>query len=146
VSNPVRVKGLDGLDRKLKQLPPKMRGRTLRKALRAGAKIVERDAKSRVSVLSGRLKRNLTTKVHEDRAGNQHATVGANMPDGAHIHLVEFGTSNRVLTGKGKYPAGVSRGAMPEQPFLRPAFDSRKDAALSAVGKELDRAITRAIR
>lgn len=147
MSSPVRLKGLDELNRKLKRLPPAVRGQAARRATRAGMKVIMRDAESRLTKKgTGKLKRALTTKVSKDRAGNIHATGGASMPDGAHIHLVEFGTSNRVLTGKGKYPAGTSRGAMPEQPFLRPAFDSRKDAALGTVAKELDRAISRAIR
>lgn len=48
-------------------------------------------------------------------------------------HLVEFGTKKRVLKGKGKYPAGTSRGVMPAKPFVRPALAQTKDLVLSRV-------------
>ena len=147
MSSPIRIKGLDKLNATLKRLPPTIKGSVLRQALRKGAKLIESEAKSRVTKKgTGGLKRALTTVVSQDKSGNQHATVGANKPDGSHIHLVEFGTSERLTTGKGKVPAGISRGRMPAQPFLRPAFDSRQDAALGVIAAELDRAIAKATR
>jgi HK97 gp10 family phage protein len=52
---------------------------------------------------------------------------------GQHGHLVEFGTKKRVLKGRGKYPAGTSRGLMPAKPFVKPALSQTKDLVLSRV-------------
>jgi HK97 gp10 family phage protein len=119
------------LRQKLKKLPRHVGGTNLRQAVRSGARIIRKAAQSRVKRKSGALARSLTEIVKEDRAGNVRGQVGARMPDGAHIHLVELGTRTRT-TG-----SGASRGFAPAQPFLRPAFDSNKDAAIREIGRVL---------
>lgn len=149
MSNPVRLKGTEKLNKQLERLPSTVRGKTMRQALRAGAKLIEREAGRRVPIGTGGLKSALTTIVTTKRTGAQWARIGAAMPDGAHIHLVEFGTKERFTnvissrSGGINIGAGASRGRMPAQPFLRPAFDSRRAAALVEVSKVLRRAIDR---
>ena len=152
MSSPIRITGLDALNATLKKLPPTIKGPVLRQALRKGAQLILRDAKSRVPKGTGGLKRALTTIVKEDKSGNIYVTIGANMPDGAHAHLVEFGTKERFVnfasgrSGAISIGGGGSRGSMPTQPFLRPAFDSQRDAVMGVIAAELDRAIAKAAR
>ena len=64
------------------------------------------------------------------------AVIGPKWPQGAHGHLVEFGTLPRWTQTKGFFNQlrhglkGAYRGIMPAKPFLRPAFDSRVGEAL----------------
>lgn len=55
--------------------------------------------------------------------------VGPAVPQGFHAHFVEFGTEHSA-----------------PQPFMRPAWDSRKDAALVIMKEELGNEIIRAAR
>lgn len=51
-----------------------------------------------------------------------HMYVGANAP---HAHLVEFGTGPR------RHKSGKFVGAMPPNPWMRPAWDGNSDAVLA---------------
>lgn len=53
-------------------------------------------------------------------------------PTAPHAHLVEFGTGPRYQKTTGKFV-----GVMPAQPFIRPAFDVKKGAALTAIKREI---------
>ena len=67
----------------------------------------------------------------------QIAVIGPRWPEGAHGHLVEFGTAPRWAQNKGFFKQllhglkGGYRGIMPARPFLRPAFDGRVQEALA---------------
>jgi HK97 gp10 family phage protein len=70
---------------------------------------------------------------------------------GGHVaHLVELGTKERTLKGKGKYKAGTRRGMMPKKPFMEPAWNRTKDAVMNSindfVGVHLYRYMKRTIK
>lgn len=48
-------------------------------------------------------------------------------------HLNEFGTRKRYLKGRGKYPAGTSRGIMPAKPFVKPAYNQTRELVVSRI-------------
>lgn len=52
---------------------------------------------------------------------------------GFHGHLVEFGTRERELKGRGKYPAGTKRGVMTAKPFVRPALAQTQETVLARI-------------
>ena len=55
-------------------------------------------------------------------------------------HLIEYGTTAR-RTNK-----GWDRGTMPAQPFMRPAWDSKKNVLLSVMRREVRKAVAKEIR
>lgn len=118
-----KMTGLDELDKAVKKLPDRIQKRVLSGALRAGGRIMQKDAKARVPVKTGKLKKSI--KVMSGKS-NPNAPIGvANAVvfvgvQAAHGHLIEFGTKN--VTAK---------------PFLRPAFDSTQEAVLTAIGNKL---------
>lgn len=61
-------------------------------------------------------------------------------------HLVEKGTRERRLTGKGKYKAGTSRGVMPANPFMEPAFEQTKERVLGMYNTEVGKVLVRTMR
>ena len=133
MASPVTVQMTGGkeLVRKLKRLDQKVRKRIARKALRGAANPIRDDAKANVPVAEGKLKRSLRTRVQVS-SRTQAAFVEARWPMGAHAHLVEFGTVERVRK------SGGSTGAMPAQPFLRPAFDRHVRTAPAIMGRIID--------
>jgi HK97 gp10 family phage protein len=74
--------------------------------------------------------------------------VGPTWPQGAHAHLVEFGTGPRF------HKSGRYVGAMPPDPFLRPAWDANKaqvlerlaDAIRAEIAKTVGRRVKRAMK
>jgi HK97 gp10 family phage protein len=65
-------------------------------------------------------------------------------------HLVEYGTQERELKGRGKYPRGTKRGRMRPEPFAKPAFEQTKGEVerriAEEVGKSLNRTMNRYIK
>lgn len=48
-------------------------------------------------------------------------------------HLIEFGTKQRRLKGRGQYRSGTNRGTMPRRPFLRPSWDRTQNQVLEGI-------------
>jgi HK97 gp10 family phage protein len=136
----VEVKGLRELREALvKKIPAEMQGKVLQSALAAGARPIVADAKARAPKKTGTLRRSLfsfrvksaSTGTREERAirprqGKKFQKAGR---DAFYWRFVEFGTAK-----------------MPAQPFLRPAFESKKQDALAAIVKQLGVAIEKAAR
>jgi len=124
-----KITGDKALERALKELPKSMAKSVLVSAMRKAAKPVLRDAKARVHVRTGDLKKSLAigTKLTQGQSrGNARGKnvpqifIGARWPTGAHAHLEEFGTAKT-----------------PAHPFLRPAWDANKERVLDSLGKEI---------
>ena len=114
-----RVNGVEELNGTLKALAAKATGQHLALALRAGGLVIETPAKAKAPVLTGTLRRSIHTEVSSS-GGTAQARVGTNEQYAAHV---EYGTSGQRA-----------------QPYLRPAYDEKKGAALgeiAAVLKEL---------
>lgn len=52
---------------------------------------------------------------------------------GRTAHLMEYGTKQRKLKGKGQYRAGTNRGAVRARPFVQPAWDKTKGQILGTI-------------
>jgi len=133
----VKIQGLDQVRRRLRALPKNMRNRELGKALRAGGKLVRDDARRLVPVDTGLVQKNVAMRTSTGRrAGNADVKVRIGVlsdrsgrdsgTDAFYWVFQEFGTSRH-----------------PAQPFLRPAFESNKYAALNAITSSLRKGITR---
>lgn len=124
------VKGLAELSKKLKELPLKVAKNALRASVNAGAEVIRKDAMNRVPVDTGKLKKSIYKKQIREKSNTFQQTffVGARNgkkyratnKDAYYWRFLEFGTSK-----------------MPANPFLRPAFDSRKNDAVKAIGDKL---------
>jgi HK97 gp10 family phage protein len=138
------VSGLRELRETLRQLPKAIETNVLRGAVRAGANVIAEEARRRVPVRTGQLKASIrvSTRVSNGcvmcfvKAGSRYTVfkIGkkakrtkdsyrTNRADGGvdyhashYAFWVEFGTSK-----------------MASRPFMRPAFESQKDAAVTAM-------------
>ena len=110
--------------------------RVATKVIRRAAAPIRADAKIRVPVRKGDLKRSIRTYV-TIRTNVIQGKVESRLP---YAHLVELGTKPHYQTRKLKHEtkkrAFKHPGAKPK-PFLRPAFDSKKDEAVAKAKQTL---------
>lgn len=133
-----KIEGLDHIREVLRELPAAAEKRAVRDAMIDAADVFADDAAARVPVREGRLKDSIvrTWRIIKSqergtrKAGKEgaRAFVGPNYSRtqasakgyAPHGHLVEFGTGPRYTKD------GAYRGEAAPQPFMRPAFDSKK--------------------
>lgn len=145
----VEIHGLDQILRRIKALPPELgatRGGPLRKALRAGAKVIKDEAIANAPESDegsggfppGRLKRSIRvrTERHPEKLGATEAMI---------VDL-RRGSRRNQKTDATRYGSYVELGTAKTdpQPFLRPAFDTKKHEALRVIVKAMEKAVTAA--
>lgn len=116
------ITGAKDLDKLLKRLPGKIAGRILQSSLRLGAMVIVRDARTRAPSLTGTLRANIVARktASAKRSGaSAEITIGPTQ-DAFWGMFQEFGTRHH-----------------PARPWLRPAFEGSKRAALDKTGKSL---------
>jgi HK97 gp10 family phage protein len=122
----IEIKGLDEIEKRLKQLPQKVAKKVVRKAVREGAKPILKAAQSKVPVKTGALKKSLKVRAMKAKLAKGGAGVHVGVSDqwfkGDLFYggMVEFGTKN-----------------MPAKPFIRPAYDEKKNEAVKVTVKHL---------
>ncbi len=140
------IKGLAELQRALDQLPAKIEANIMRAAVRAGAKVIAKEAAANVSSVSGDLAASLRFGARPNaregklvgyvRAGGKGKKGKASV---FYAHMVEHGTAAHVI--KARAPnrmlalgvAQVNHPGARKKPFLRPAMDTHAQAALEAM-------------
>lgn len=150
------VTGFQQLRINIEILERKIGRGAMRVALTKASRLVVADAKRRVPVRTGTLKKSLRAKVKTYvRRGTVVAIIGPSRSVSAQVdfgsdkgietlrpskysHLVEFGTATKGV----RYNPGIARepGNSPK-PFLRPALESTKEAARAKYAAELRPAI-----
>lgn len=120
----VNVEGAKELEKKLLSLEPKLGRKIIRQALRKGAKLILNQAKANVPVDTGDLKKSLKVRAMRKRR---------------HRYGVMVATSEGWFEGEQFYGGFIEFGThkMAAQPFVRPAFDSEKDAAEKTIVDEI---------
>ena len=141
----VQIKGLDALAKALKELPDRVAKNGLRAAVYAGAKVIRDEAKLQAPVATGTMKRAVILKqipelsnknkqtffvtVRQGKKYRKQGKKGNLSQDAWYWRFVEFGTVK-----------------MSARPFLRPAFDMKKNDALTAIKTRLAERIEQAAR
>ncbi len=114
------VEGVAALNKALDDLPLKMQKHVVGAVTRAGARVIQKDAKRRVHKRRGILKKSIVVKKvsktlrREGWKGDY--VVGFKQPGSRIAHLEEFGTSHS-----------------PAHPFMRPAMTENDGAILKAM-------------
>lgn len=137
------VKGLAEIDKALRELPVKYERQTMMNSLRAAGRIIRDEAKRRVPVRTGNLKKSIA--VVTGKRGRVYVTNKqgkGQKNDGWYAHLIEFGTKphNTAKGGgttlgqwAGEQGGGIPHPGSPAQPFMRPALDSKAGEAIKAI-------------
>ena len=137
-----KFKGGPELQAFLNQLPANLERNVMRSGLRQGANVIRKDAQERVPVKSGELRKSIKVRTRS-RRGQVTATVETR---DFKAHWIEFGTDPHEITPKkpdGALAFGdtvvkaIQHPGTHAQPFMRPAADSKADAAVVAVGDQI---------
>lgn len=123
------LRGAAEMERIMRQLGPRLAGKAGASALRAGAKVIQDEAKRLVPKKTRALERSIvlfTVPARRRNDDEQAVQIGFRPPVSRRAHLVEFGTQ-----------------FTPARPFIRPALDSKASAALDKMRDALARALRR---
>lgn len=129
----VQVQGLAEVDAKLHKLANKLADRSLRKAVEAGLVVMADAVRDRTPEKTGLLKSSVGGRVATSQKQGALVGVVGFGNEGYVARLVEFGHRVRAKAKNGKSKkSGAVVGHVPAHPFMRPAFDESKDAAVEA--------------
>lgn len=135
------IKGLEDLNKTLDRLGEKIKTEVAIKGLRAGCAVIATEAKRLVPVETGLMRKSIRTRIIKSRKKNtQTGKVyvsrsvkgqrnGKDYKPGYIAHSVEYG--HRIVVN------GQAMGQAKPHPFLRPAKDQKKDAAVSAMADRM---------
>jgi len=134
----VEFHGLREIDELLKQLPKQVAGRVLTAGLRAGGNVIRAEAKRTAPRRADPGAKPISSSSKKGRLpGYLRASIIVRA-------IREAGTSAKVIVGPsrrafyGRFSEfGTSR--QPARPWLRPAFDRTREAALKAIKESLGR-------
>ena len=139
-NNKLLITGWDGVRVNLAELEAKIQRGAMRTAITKAGRVMLAAAKSKAPIRTGLLKRSLRQKVKTNTKKGEVLTLigpsrriqgtdknGNKVRPARYAHLVEFGY-----------------GRQSPQPFIRPAYESSKDAALAKYRDELRPAIEQA--
>ena len=141
----IHVRGLSDLNKLLQELPVKIERNILRGALRAGAKVIQAEAKANVPVKNGILRESIrVTGRIRGRIVTASIKAGGKTKSGDawYARFVEFGTAAHLIQGKsggwlsfgGLFTKSVQHPGAKPSPFMRPALDAKSQDAILAVG------------
>lgn len=135
-----KITGAKELQKKLRELGPKIEKKVMRQALRAGAKIIQAEAKKLAPVDSGELRAGIKVRaVKKRKPGQVRIRVSTGEDDAFYGFFVEYGymkqETRRLPDGK---IISLKRGQgtptfVPPRPFVRPAFETKKEEATKAI-------------
>lgn len=167
----MNIEGAEELNAILRQLPEHVARRASIGALRAGAKVIQEDAKRRAPVgpeaftktkdyatearrksKYGSLRDAIRIKADKYRGGTTRSVVVVVSNKGAGInpHWIEYGTTSTRMAKNGGLMTFVIDGRLIRkrvvagvraQPFMRPAADTRAREAIQIIGEYLGREV-----
>jgi hypothetical protein len=120
------MQAINSMRQAIVQMPEKVRGQAMQNALRAGLRVIGNDAKRRVAVDDGSLKRSIRISTKVGRGyGDMSAALKAGGKGNKQAGLIEYGWK-----GKGG-------GVVAARPYMRPAFVAASDAAVEKVRQNI---------
>lgn len=124
----VKIRGLKQLRQNLDRVADSVAGAALEDAVKAAAEVIRSDASRRAPHRTGRLRIHVVIGDPQREGDGVKVKVGPDK-EGFYGMFQEFGTRHH-----------------PPQPFLRPAFDNRREAAVNAAKTRIERALRRAAK
>ena len=166
----VDFKGFDEVEKALKKFPARIVKKALGRAIKKGSKPILTEARRKVPVRTGNLKKSLAIRnIPKREVGNRtivevYARSGLKFKhDGWYAHLVEYGTSTHEVSAPGKrnptsfvlasnftgsgayvfFGKEITIPDIPHHPFLRPALSTQAQRVISISGISLAAEIER---
>ena len=150
----MQLTGFKELAAALRELPERVARNGLRAAVNAGSTIVKKQALANVDaqglVLTGAMKANFYQKQIREQSGPMEQTFYVGVRKGVAKYAKTAANKRSGKAGKAYKSEGTTfywrfhefgTSKMPARPFIRPAFESQKEAAVTAIGAKLDAVI-----
>ena len=146
----VDVLGFKELNDFLKTLPKTVTHKILQATHAKAAKPLINAEKLLAPKEEGDLRESIGVKKASIKRANSigEVKVGPLWKKGGRVaHLIEYGTKQRKLTGRGtrkrpgRYRAGTNRGRMTARPFVEPAFNRTKDSIYGTILSDLRKSV-----
>ncbi|MBF0185464.1 MAG: HK97 gp10 family phage protein [Magnetococcales bacterium] len=144
----VQVQGLKEASDALKQLPAKIQQNVLRSAVYAGAAVIRNEAKQQASAVTttrtGTLKRAIAIIRNKKRSTGPMQAVKVIVRRGKKLRKV--GKTGKNLSADAWYAHFIEFGTkkMRARPFMRPAFEAKKEESVAAIRDGLKKGIEKA--
>ncbi len=156
------IKGFAELEKALSEFPKKLLKNAMRRALRAGVKVIATEAKLRCPVgppshvasvkygaKEGELRRSIKIGTNTVKGSMVYGYVRAGSFKAYYARWVEFGTAAHRISAKnggalsfgGAVFQSVAHPGAAPHPFMRPALDAKRGEALEAVRASLADAV-----
>lgn len=142
----VRIEGLRELNRNLAKLDDRIARNVLNRSVSAGARVIRDEARMNAPIDEGNLKRNIISKKRRARKGQANWIVG--------VRGINEATGNSDNSMKTRDPRnsfyarfvemGTSKSA--PHPFMAPAYEAKRGAAVEAIKVSLREGIERESR
>lgn len=135
----VEMKGLAQLQARMKALPVELRGQPLKDALLAAAEPIVRDAETLAPKRTGKLARAIVARLNgrTEHDAEVDVTVRTGKSGAYYWKFVEFGHRVRQSRRRTRAEKLAVAELVPAKPFLRPAFEAQKMAALNIFTQKL---------
>ena len=150
------IKGLAELQRALDTLPAKIEANVMRAAMRAGAKVIAKEAAANVNSVSGALAASVRFGARPNAKEGKllgYVRAGGKAKKGKaaafYAHMVEFGTAAHVIKARSPnrmLALGVAKVMHPgskKRPFMRPALDTHAVAALEVMREHIRKTLSK---
>ena len=146
----MHLTGFKELAAALRELPERVARNGLRAAVNAGASVIKKEATYLAPKDTGALQANLYQKQIREQSGPMVQTFYVGVRKGVAKYANNKKNRQAGKAGKAYKDDGTTfywrfkefgTSKMAATPFMRPAFDSQKENAVTAIGKKLDERI-----
>ena len=146
----MQLTGFKELASALRELPQKVSRNALRAAVNAGATVIKKEAGVKAPKDTGALKANMYQKQVREKSGPETQTFYVGVRKGVAKYANTAANRRAGKAGKVYKDAGTTfywrfmefgTSKMAARPFLRPAFESKKEEAVKAIAEKLDERI-----
>ena len=140
------TEGFAELAKRMRELPDLLARKSLRGAVNAGASVIKKEAQLRAPKLTGALAKNFYQKQIREASTVLSQTFYVGVRSGLARYAKNKANKKAGRAGKVYKDSGATfywkfvefgTSKMPARPFLRPAFESRKNEAVDAIGNKI---------
>lgn len=151
----MKLEGFAELAAALRELPERVARNGLRAAVNAGAGVIKQEAIANAPEDTGALRANFFQKQIREQSGPMQQTFYVGVRKGVAKYASNAANKRAGRAGKAYKDDGTTfywrflefgTSKMAANPFLRPAFETQKEAAVTAIGAKLDERIQKHTR
>ena len=147
----MKIEGLQKLNNALKQFPLELQKKALRQAVATSSNVIKKEVLARAPVRTGKLRDNVYRAYLKEKSDSGRAVYVVGVRMGRKKRYINSAKNRRLnkvgqsyrKDGEAFYWKFLEFGTktIPAQPFVRPAFDAKKDEAINVIKSSLEKSI-----